>query len=275
MTTSLQAATTLHNGVKMPWLGLGVWKMNNDEEVVNAVRSAIDAGYRSIDTAMIYRNEEGVGQAVKASGVPRDELFVTTKIWNEDQGYDKALKAFEDSKRRLGLDYVDLLLIHWPGTDKFVDTWRALERLYADGQVRAVGVSNFKVRHLQELAANSPLAPMVNQVEFHPLLTQQDTLAYCRQHGIQLEAWSPLMQGNLDQPLLRSLADKYGKSPAQIVLRWDLQKGVVTIPKSSNPQRIAENADIFDFSLTDEEVGRIEALNEERRFGADPDTFLF
>ncbi|MCC3373328.1 aldo/keto reductase [Cohnella sp. REN36] len=275
MTTSLQAAATLRNGVKMPWLGLGVWKMSNDAEVVNAVRAAIDAGYRSIDTAMIYRNEEGVGQAVKESGVPREELFVTTKIWNDDQGYDQALAAFEASKRRLGLDYIDLLLIHWPGKDKFVDTWRALEKIYADGQVRAIGVSNFKVHHLETLARHSDLAPMVNQIEFHPLLTQRDTLAYCRDHGIQLEAWSPLMQGNLDQPVLQELAAKYGKTPAQIVLRWDLQQGVVTIPKSSNPRRIAENAELFDFSLTEDEVRRIEGLNEDRRFGADPDTFLF
>lgn len=205
----------------------------------------------------------------------RDELFITTKIWNEDQGYERTLTAFEESRKRLGLDVVDLLLIHWPGKDKFVDTWRAFEKLYAEGLVRAIGVSNFQIHHLRKLAESSEIVPMVNQVEFHPLLTQKELLAYCKKNGIQLEAWSPLMHGNLDHAVLQEIAGKYGKTPAQVVLRWDLQHGVVTIPKSVTPSRIAENADIFDFTLTDEDVARIDALNENRRFGPNPDELLF
>lgn len=275
MTNSLQSCTVLHNGVRMPWLGLGVWKMDNDAQVVSAVRSALDAGYRSIDTAAIYKNETGVGQAIRESGVPRSELFVTTKVWNDDQGYDKALAAYDASLGRLGLDFVDLLLIHWPGTDKFVDTWRAFEKLYADGRVRAVGVSNFNIRHLEELRKHSELVPMINQVEYHPLLSQRELLGYCRENRIQLEAWSPLMQGNLDHDALRSIGAKHGKSPAQVVLRWDIQHGVVTIPKSVTPARIAENADVFDFELSADEMALIDDLNRDHRFGADPEKFLF
>ncbi|MDG0789827.1 aldo/keto reductase [Cohnella ginsengisoli] len=275
MTNSLQSCTVLHNGVRMPWLGLGVWKMDNDAQVVSAVRAALDAGYRSIDTAAIYKNEAGVGQAIREGGVPRSELFVTTKIWNDDQGYDKTLAAYDASLGRLGLDAVDLLLIHWPGTDKFVDTWRAFEKLYADGRVKAVGVSNFNIRHLEELKRHSDLVPMVNQVEYHPLLSQRDLLGYCRENRIQLEAWSPLMQGNLDHEVLRSIGAKHGKSPAQVVLRWDIQHGVVTIPKSVTPARIAENANVFDFVLSADEMALIDDLNRDQRFGADPEKFLF
>ncbi|MFC3800169.1 aldo/keto reductase [Cohnella sp. GCM10012308] len=275
MTQSLQSVTVLHNGVRMPWLGLGVWKMDNDAQVVSAVRAAIDAGYRSIDTAAIYKNEVGVGQAIREGGVPRSELFVTTKIWNDDQGYDKTLAAYDASLERLGLDHVDLLLIHWPGTDKFVDTWRAFEKLYADGRVKAVGVSNFNIRHLEELKRHSDLVPMVNQVEYHPLLSQRDLRTYCRENRIQLEAWSPLMQGNLDHEVLRSIGEKHGKSPAQVVLRWDIQHGVVTIPKSVTPARIAENANVFDFELSADEMALIDDLNRDQRFGSDPDKFLF
>ncbi|MEK0317902.1 aldo/keto reductase [Cohnella sp. 56] len=275
MTHSLQSCTTLHNGVRMPWLGLGVWKMNNDAEVVSAVRAALDAGYRSIDTAAIYKNETGVGQALRESGIAREEVFVTTKIWNDDQGYDKTLAAYDASLERLGLAYVDLLLIHWPGTDKYADTWRALEKLYADGRVKAIGVSNFHVRHLEELKKHSDLVPMVNQVEYHPLLAQRELLAYCRENRIQLEAWSPLMQGNLDHEALRSIGAKYGKSPAQVVLRWDIQHGVVTIPKSVTPARIAENANVFDFELSGDEMALIDDLNRDHRFGSDPEKFLF
>lgn len=275
MTNSLQSCTMLHNGIRMPWLGLGVWKMDNDAQVVSAVRTALDAGYRSIDTAAIYRNEAGVGQAIREGGVPRSELFVTTKIWNEDQGYDKTLAAYDASLERLGLDHVDLLLIHWPGTDKFVDTWRAFEKLYADGRVRAVGVSNFNIRHLEELKRHSDLVPMVNQVEFHPLLSQRELRSYCQENRIQLEAWSPLMQGNLDHEALRSIGAKHGKSPAQVVLRWDIQHGVVTIPKSVTPARIAENANVFDFELSADEMALIDYLNRDQRFGSDPDKLLF
>ncbi|MBB6692641.1 aldo/keto reductase [Cohnella xylanilytica] len=275
MTLSIGTKTKLRNGVEMPRVGLGVWKVTAEGEAERAIHAAVKAGYRSIDTAKVYRNEADVGQAIRTCGVPREELFVTTKIWNEDQGYDRTLAAFEESRERLGIDVIDLLLIHWPGKDKYVETWRAFEKLYADGRVRAIGVSNFHVHHLRKLAEASEIAPMVNQVEFHPLLTQKELLAYCKENGIQLEAWSPLMQGNLDIPTLKEIAAKHGKSPAQVVLRWDLQHGVVTIPKSVTPTRIAENADLFDFELSEEDMARIDALNENRRFGPNPDEFLF
>ncbi|KPC74675.1 glyoxal reductase [Thermoactinomyces vulgaris] len=272
----LSDATVLHNGVKMPWFGLGVWKAKEGEEVENAVKSAIAAGYRSIDTAAVYQNEAGVGAAIKAAGVPREELFITTKVWNADQGYESTLQAFEESRTKLGLEYVDLYLIHWPVKGKYKETWKALERLYKDGKVRAIGVSNFQVHHLEDLMADCEVKPMVNQVEFHPYLVQTELRAFCKQAGIQLEAWSPLMQGEVFRvPLLQELAEKYGKTPAQIVLRWDLQHGVVTIPKSVNPDRIKANADVFDFELSAEDMARIDALDKHHRFGPDPDNFDF
>lgn len=273
--TSLTDGVTLQNGVKMPQLGLGVWRAKDGEEVERAVQSALENGYRSIDTAAIYKNEDGVGRALARSGVPREDLFITTKVWNSDQGYDSTLAAFEESRKKLGLDYIDLYLIHWPVAGKYKETWKALETLYRDGKVRAIGVSNFQVHHLKDLIADSSITPMVNQVEFHPLLTQEDVRAYCREHNIQLEAWSPLMQGNLDHPVLTELAAAYGKSPAQIILRWDLQHGIVTIPKSVTPSRIAENADVFDFELKADDMAKLDALNENRRFGPDPDNFAF
>jgi len=271
----LQDGTALSNGVVMPWFGLGVYKVQEGDEVERAVSTAIEAGYISIDTAAFYQNEEGVGRAVRASGVPRDKLFITTKVWNTEQGYESTLKAFEESRKKLQLDYVDLYLVHWPVPGKYKDTWRALEKLYEDGLVRAIGVSNFQIHHLEDLAASANVRPMVNQVEYHPLLTQKPLLKYCRENGIQLEAWSPLMRGNLDLPLLKELAQKYGKTPAQIVLRWDLQHEVVTIPKSVTPERIRENANVFDFELSAEDMERIDGLNQNRRFGADPDNFSF
>ncbi|WP_019004631.1 aldo/keto reductase [Cohnella laeviribosi] len=275
MIVSIQDYAVLNNGVKMPRLGLGVWKVTDPGDVERAIHAAVQTGYRSIDTASFYKNEAEVGQAIRSCGVPREELFITTKIWNEDQGYDKTLAAFEESRKRLGLDVVDLLLIHWPGKDKYIDTWRAFEKLYREGFVRAIGVSNFQIHHLDKLIEASEIVPAVNQVEFHPLLTQKELLAYTKEKGIQLEAWSPLMQGNLDQPVLKEIAAKYGKTPAQVVLRWDLQHGVVTIPKSITPSRIAENADIFDFELTAEDMDRIDSLNRNHRFGPDPDQLLF
>jgi diketogulonate reductase-like aldo/keto reductase len=275
MTVSIQDYALLNNGVKMPRLGLGVWKVTDPGDVERAIHAAVQTGYRSIDTASFYKNEAEVGQAIRSCGVPREELFITTKIWNEDQGYDKTLAAFEESRKRLGLEVVDLLLIHWPGKDKYIDTWRAFEKLYREGFVRAIGVSNFQIHHLNKLIEASEIVPAVNQVEFHPLLTQKELLAYTKEKGIQLEAWSPLMQGNLDQPVLKEIAAKYGKTPAQVVLRWDLQHGVVTIPKSITPSRIAENADIFDFELTAEDMDRIDSLNQNHRFGPDPDQLLF
>lgn len=275
MTANLADTAVLNNGVKMPWLGLGVWKVKEGDEVQRAILSAIETGYRAIDTAAVYGNEEGVGQAIRDSGVARDQLFITTKVWNTDQGYETTLKAFDESMKKLRLDYLDLYLVHWPVKGKYVDTWKALEKLYRDGYVRAIGVSNFKVHHLEDLKQHSEIVPAVDQVEYHPLLTQKELLAYCKENGIQMEAWSPLMQGNLDQPVLAEIGQKYGKSPAQVVLRWDLQNGVVTIPKSVTPERIRQNADIFDFTLTSEEMERIEALNQDKRFGPDPDHIDF
>ncbi|WP_019908878.1 aldo/keto reductase [Paenibacillus sp. HW567] len=266
---------TLNDGVTMPWLGLGVWQAKNGDEVINAVKLAVETGYRSIDTAAGYKNEEGVGQAIRECGVPRDELFITTKLWNGDQGYEPALKAFEVSRKKLGLDVVDLYLIHWPVAGKYRDSWKALVHLQQEGLVRSIGVSNFQPHHLEEIIEDTGVVPAVDQVEFHPLLTQRELLKYAKAHDIQVEAWSPLMQGNLDLPLLQELAGKYGKTAAQIVLRWDLQQGVVTIPKSVHAKRIAENAGFFDFTLSDEDVKAIEALNRNHRFGPDPDNFNF
>jgi len=265
----------LSNGVKMPWLGLGVWKVKDGDEVERAVKAAVKIGYRSIDTAAVYGNEEGVGRAIRDCGVPREELFITTKLANSDQGYESTLRAFEESRRKLGVDYIDLYLIHWPGRDKYKETWRAFEKLYNEGYIRAIGVSNFQIHHLESLKETSGIIPAVNQVEFHPLLTQKELLDYCKREGIQLEAWSPIMKGNLDLPVLQELAAKYGKTPAQIVLRWDLELGVVTIPKSVRRERIAENADIFDFELSEEDIRAIDALNKNHRFGPHPDEFLF
>ncbi|MBD2867482.1 aldo/keto reductase [Paenibacillus arenilitoris] len=275
MVNSLKDTTTLSNGVKMPWLGLGVWKLKDDGETERTVLSAIEAGYRSIDTAAVYANEEGVGAAIRNSGIARDDLFITTKVWNSEQGYESSLAAFETSRKKLGIDVVDLLLIHWPVKGKYTETWRALEKLYRDGYVRAIGVSNFHIHHLNDVFVSGEIKPMVNQVEYHPLLSQQELRQFCQTNGIQLEAWSPLMQGNLDQPSLAEIGAKYGKSPAQVVLRWDLQNGVVTIPKSTKPGRLKENADIFDFALTQEDMEQINALNRNQRFGADPDNFNF
>ncbi|WP_184322089.1 aldo/keto reductase [Geobacillus subterraneus] len=276
MLDHLQSTTTLHNGVKMPWLGLGVFLVKDGEEVINAVKTALEVGYRSIDTAAIYGNEQGVGKAIAESGIPRDELFITTKVWNADHGYESTLAAFDESMKKLGLDYLDLYLIHWPlpSRGKYVETWRALEKLYKDGRVRAIGVSNFKTHHLEEIMANCEIKPMVNQVEYHPRFNQKELHDFCKSHGIQLEAWSPLAQGRLlDHPVLVEIANKYNKSTAQIIIRWDLQTEVVTIPKSVKPHRIAENADVFDFELSQEDMDKINALHHNERMFADPDEF--
>ncbi|MED0657106.1 aldo/keto reductase [Anoxybacillus ayderensis] len=274
---SLQDAATLHNGVRMPWLGLGVYKVQEGDEVIRSVRTALEVGYRHIDTAAFYENEEGVGQAIRESGIRREEVFVTTKVWNSDQGYESTLKAFHTSLKKLGFDYIDLYLVHWPVKEKYKETYKALEKLYKDGFVRVIGVSNFQIHHLEHILADCEIKPMVNQVEFHPRLTQKELLAFCKQHQIQLEAWSPLMRGGelLNEPTLVDIAQKYEKTPAQVILRWDLQHEVVTIPKSVTPQRIAQNANIFDFTLTKEEMDAIDALNENRRIGPDPDNFDF
>lgn len=274
MINSIHERATLNNGVEMPWLGLGVWKARDGNEVIHAVRTAIAAGYRSIDTASVYDNETGVGTAIRQCGVPREELFITTKLWNTDHGYEQTLHAFHKSLHILGLDYLDLYLIHWPVKEKYKETWRAFLDLYEQGKVRAIGVSNFQENHLDELRSFSSIIPAVNQVEFHPLLTQKPLLEYCKKNNIQLEAWSPLMRGQyMDHPVLMNLAALHGKSVAQIVLRWNLQNGVVTIPKSVTEHHIIENKDIFNFNLTSEDMTAIDALNQHHRFGADPDRF--
>lgn len=274
MPKSLQSTTTLHNGIEMPWFGLGVFKVKEGSEVIESVKAAIKNGYISIDTAAVYQNEEGVGQGIKESGVSREKLFITSKVWNADQGYESTLQAFETTLKKLELDYLDLYLIHWPGKNKYKDTWRALEKLYKDGKVRAIGVSNFQIHHLEDLIKDAEIKPMVNQVEYHPHLTQKELLAYCQQEGIQLEAWSPLKQGQLlADPTIVEIAEKYGKSPAQVILRWDLQTKVVTIPKSIKEQRIIENATIFDFELSAEDMEKIDGLNKNERVGPNPDDF--
>lgn len=280
MMKNLQDTTTLHNGVKMPWFGLGVFKVEEGPELINAVKFAIKHGYRSIDTAAIYENEEGVGQAIhealKETNISREDLFITSKVWNSDLGYESTLAAYETSLKKLGLDYLDLYLIHWPVEGKYKEAWRALETLYKEGKVKAIGVSNFQVHHLEDLLKDAEIKPMINQVEYHPRLTQEKVKAFCEQHNIQMEAWSPLMQGQLlDNPVLQTIADNHGKSIAQVILRWDLQNGVVTIPKSTKEHRIVENAAIFDFELTAEEIQQINELNENHRVGPDPDNFDF
>ncbi|MFA1778890.1 aldo/keto reductase [Bacillus amyloliquefaciens] len=280
MTTHLQAKATLHNGVEMPWFGIGVFKVEEGAELVNAVKTALVHGYRSVDTAAIYGNEEGVGEGIRQglqeAGLKRKDIFVTSKVWNADLGYEETLKAFDTSLEKLGLDYLDLYLIHWPVEGKYIDAWRALETLYRDGRIKAIGVSNFQIHHLKHLMKETEIKPMINQVEYHPRLTQKELLAFCTEQGIQLEAWSPLMQGQLlDHPVLQEIAEKYGKSAAQVILRWDLQNGVITIPKSTKKHRIEENANVFDFELSADDMKRIDDLNENLRVGPDPDNFDF
>lgn len=277
---NLQSTTTLHNGVEMPWFGLGVFKVEDGPELVEAVKSAIKAGYRSIDTAAIYGNEKAVGEGIRAgikeAGISREDLFITSKVWNTDQGYETTLAAYEESLKKLELDYLDLYLVHWPVEGKYKESWRALETLYKEERVRAIGVSNFQIHHLQDVLAGAEMKPMINQVEYHPRLTQKELQAFCKEQGIQMEAWSPLMQGQLlDNETLQEIADKYGKTTAQIILRWDLQNEVVTIPKSTKEHRIVANADIFNFELTKEDMEKIDALNENHRVGPDPDNFDF
>ena len=269
-------ATTLHNGVRMPWLGFGSLYLPEGAAVEDAVHSALEAGYRHIDTAAVYGNEAGVGRAIRRSGIPREQIFVTTKVWNQDQGYDTTLAALDASLKRLDLAYVDLYLIHWPVAKTVNDTWRALETICAAGKARAIGVSNFLQHHLEDLLPATRIAPMVNQVEFHPYLQQPALLAFCRAQRIQVQAWRPIMKGKVnDLPELIGLAKKYGKSPVQITLRWVLQRGVVAIPKSAQPERIRSNADIFDFELSPDDMQVIDGLDRNQRLGQDPDNFHF
>jgi 2,5-diketo-D-gluconate reductase A len=268
--------TRLSNGVEIPQFGFGVFQIPPDETAV-AVRTAFDAGYRHIDTAQGYRNEEGVGQAIRESGLPRDEVFVTTKLDNGRHGYEEATSALDESLQRLGLDHVDLFLIHWPrpAADRYVETWKALEKLASDGKARAIGVSNFQVPHLERLAAETGTVPAVNQIELHPQFPQAQLRAHHREHAIATEAWSPIAQGGdlLADPRIAGLAEKYGKTPAQIVLRWHIQLGNIVFPKSVTPSRIRENIDVFDVELSADDMATIGELDTGTRIGPDPDQF--
>lgn len=276
MSLRIDSTVTLNDGAQMPFLGLGVFKSEAGAETEHAVRWALDSGYRHIDTAAIYGNEASVGDGIRSSGVSRSEIFVTTKVWNTDQGYDKTLRAFDRSLAELGFDYVDLYLVHWPTPALGLadETWRALQRIKADGRTRSIGVSNFEPHHLDQLAESSDVVPSVNQVELHPYLQQEHLQAYCAERGIAVEAWSPLAKGAVaDDPLLGRIGEAHGKNPVQVTIRWMLQKGIVTIPKSVNQSRIVANADVFDFELTAEEMGQIATLHRDERTGPHPDRF--
>ncbi|MFA7018451.1 MAG: aldo/keto reductase [Sphaerochaetaceae bacterium] len=275
MFQNLQDTIMLNNGVAMPCMGLGVFKVGDGSPVINAVTSALRYGYRSIDTAAVYGNEVGVGQALKKSDLDRESVFITSKVWNEDQGYESTLQAFETSLKKLDVEYLDLYLIHWPVAGKYLDTWRAMGELYKQKKVRAIGVSNFHIHHLKDILAASDIVPAVNQIELHPLLNQKKIRDFCQLNNIVVEAYSPLMKGNLNLPVLVDIAERYKKTPAQVVLRWNVQHGIVTIPKSVHDYRIRENSQIFDFSLSDEEMAKIDALNQDKRFSSNPDSFDF
>ncbi|WP_377890964.1 aldo/keto reductase [Alkalihalobacillus sp. R86527] len=273
---TLSKTVKLNNGVEMPQVGLGVYQVKEEDQLIGAVTAAIKNGYKSIDTAAIYGNEEWVGKAIKESGVPREELFITSKVWNTDQGYNETIQAFETSLEKMDLEYLDLYLIHWPVEDKFVDTWKAMEHLYHEGKIKAIGVSNFHIHHLETLFKETTVKPVVNQIELHPKLNQKELREFGEKHDIKIEAWSPLMRGELlDNEELKEIAEKHNKSTAQIILRWHLQNDVIIIPKSTKEHRIKENADLFNFELTSEEMDRINGLNEDKRVGPDPDHFDF
>lgn len=265
----------LNNGVEIPQLGFGVFLVKPEETVI-AVIAALDIGYRHIDTAQMYRNEKEVGQAIAESGLDRSEVFVTSKLNNNKIGFDAALIAFDGTLDALGIEQIDLFLIHWPlaTVRDFVETWKALERIYADGRARAIGVSNFQVVHLERLFEETEIVPAVNQIEAHPYLTQEELLAFNAEHGIATEAWSPLGRGAvLEDPVIVKVAKAHNKSPAQAVLRWHVQRGSIIFPKSVTPTRVRENFEIFDFELSADEMAQVSALNRDQRVGPDPDTF--
>ncbi len=281
MIDNMNSTITLNNGIEMPRLGLGVFRVEDSSELINSVKVAIKNGYRSIDGAAIYGNEEAMGEGIregiKEAGISREDLFITSKVWNADLGYESTIAAYEASLNRLGVDYLDLYLIHWPVEGKYKEAWKALEYLYKEGRVRAIGVSNFQVHHLQDLLGDAEIKPVINQVELHPYLSQKKVREFCKENDIQVEAWSPLMAGNglLENEILKEIAKEYNKTVAQIVLRWDLQSQVVTIPKSTNERRLIENIDIFDFNLSKSDIDRIDSLNQDLRVGPDPDNFDF
>ncbi len=274
--TDIKGTVSLNNAVKMPYVGLGLFQNKNESEIDAAIKNAWNSGYRLFDTASIYKNEIGVGKAIKHLYVNRNEIFVTSKVWNRDQGYDTTLKAFEESLQRLNLEYLDLYLIHWPVEGRYIQTWKALEELYKTGKVKAIGVSNFLMHHLEDILDKDTICPMVNQIEYHPWLLQHELIAFCQKNKIQVQGWAPLMKGKVFEiRVITDLAKKYNKSAVQIVLRWNLQKGVLVIPKSVNKERIETNCDIFNFSINDADMHLIDALNKNERIGPDPGNFNF
>lgn len=274
----IKSTIRLNNGVEIPRLGLGVYQSQNGAETTNAILWAFEAGYRHVDTAAIYGNEEGVGQAIAKCGIPRKELFITTKLWNEDMRRGSQFEAFNKSLKLLQTDYIDLYLIHWPVQRTIKNSWKALEELHRSGHIRAIGVSNFQEQHLDDLLTYAQVVPAVNQIECHPRLSQEPLNRYCKKHGIAVEAWSPLGGGGntlVRDPLLTKIGEKYNKSAAQVMLRWDLQREIITIPKSVHQNRIIANADLYDFELGDDDMAQIFSMNKDHRFGADPDNFHF
>ena len=280
---SVQDTFKLVNGVSIPCVGFGTWRTPDGEVAVSSVEAALDAGYRHIDTAAAYGNEKSVGIAIKKSGIPRKDIFVTSKLHNTDHGYENTLRAFEKTLAELDMDYLDLYLIHWPNPIFFRErwkeanagSWKAFEELYNDGKIKAIGVSNFLEHHLEALLESATIAPMVDQLELHPQYVQRDAVNYCKDHRMIIEAWSPLIRGRLDHPLLHKLAEKYNKTPAQILLRWSIQHGFLPLPKASSAERMKENADIFDFELSEEDIEKMKVLEEFGRTGAHPDTAEF
>ncbi len=272
MELAINSTKTLHNGVEMPRFGLGVYKMTDKEAAVEAMLTALNAGYTAIDTASIYDNEHEVGEAIRATDKKREDIFVTSKVWNTDQGYDNTLRAFEASLKRLGLDYLDLYLTHWAMPDTYEETYRAIQRLYDEKLVRSIGVSNHQQHHLEKLMAKANTKPMVNQIELHPQLTQEPLRQFCADNDIAVTSWSPLARGRLlDDPVIAKIGENYGKSIAQVIIRWHLQHDLIVIPKSVKPERILENADVFNFTLTAEEMKMIDGLNQDWRSGTHPD----
>jgi diketogulonate reductase-like aldo/keto reductase len=273
---SINSKVTLNNGYEIPQLGLGLFRTGSGKEMEQAVLAAYENGYRLFDTASVYQNEDSFGEVVKYNGLKREELFITSKVWNSDQGYESTLKAFDKSIKKLKTDYLDIYLIHWAVEGMFIETWRALEKLYKEGLIKAIGVCNFFEHHFKELQGNSEIKPVLNQIEYHPHLQQPKLKHFCDEREIFIEAWGPIKRGAVNEiPLMQKLSEKYSKSPVQITLRWELQKNIITIPKSAKPDRIKHNADIFDFEISLEDVQAINKLDRNDRFGPDPDNFEF